>query len=137
MKHPALTSCLILAVAAAGFALPAAHAGGAITKCVDGAGRVTLTDQPCDAHTVTSAVLVPGTQADDSAAPVAATVATPVAAPAATLARGAAQRTVRWAPAAPLLAPHAALSGDMATMKQARVALLLQDAAPRNRLAAR
>lgn len=126
MKHPALTPCLILTLAL-GVALPAAHAGGAISKCVDGAGRVTLTDQPCDAYTVTSAVVVPATQADQANPPAG------VSAPA----RSTALRQARWAPAAPLQAPHAAFSGDMVTMKQARVALLLQDAAPRNRLAAR
>lgn len=130
MKHPALTPCLILA-AVLGVALPAAHAGGAITKCVDGAGRVTLTDQPCDAHTVTSAVVVPATPTDQDTLTAIALV--PASAPA----RSAALRQARPAPAAPLQAPHAAFSGDMATMKQARVALLLQDAAPRNRLAAR
>jgi len=70
---------------------------------------------------------VPATQADQANPPAG------VSAPA----RSAALRQVRWAPAAPLQAPHTAFSGDMATMKQARVALLLQDAAPRNRLAAR
>jgi hypothetical protein len=39
--------------------------------------------------------------------------------------------------AALIVAPHVALAGDMATLKQARIQLLLQDAAPRTRLAAR
>lgn len=124
MKRHALTHCLILAAAASAFALPAAQAGGAINKCIDGAGRVTLTDQACDAHTVTSAVVVPGTEQD-------------VTAPAA-IRSAPMLRQARWAPATgPMLAPHAALSGDMATMKQARIQLQLQDAAPRNRFAAR
>jgi hypothetical protein len=124
MKRLALTHCLILAAAAGAFALPAAQAGGAINKCIDGAGRVTLTDQACDAHTVTSAVVVPGTEQADVAPAVSQRV--PVLRPA------------RWVPAtSPTLAPHAALAGDMATMKQARIQLQLQDAAPRNRLAAR
>jgi len=130
MKRHALHLCLIVAVAAGAFALPAAHAGGAINKCIDGAGRVTLTDQSCDAHTVTSAVIVPGAQADDDAVPAAVPATVPT--------RAAVLRQVRWTPAAaPLLAPHAALAGDMATLKQARVQLQLQDAAPRTRLAAR
>jgi hypothetical protein len=124
MKRHALTHCLILAAVAGAFALPAAQAGGAINKCIDGAGRVTLTDQACDAQTVTSAVVVPGTEHDVTAP--AAMHATPVL------------RQARWAPSTgPVLAPHAALSGDMATMKQARIQLQLQDAAPRNRFAAR
>jgi hypothetical protein len=125
MKRHALTHCLILAAAGA-FALPAAQAGGAINKCIDGAGRVTLTDQACDARSVTSTVVVPGTQTDDAAPPVAAP------------ARATLVRPVRWMPpTGPVLAPHAALAGDMATMKQARIQLLLQDAAPRTRLAVR
>lgn len=124
MKRQVLTHCLILAAVAGAFAVPAAQAGGAINKCIDGAGRVTLTDQACDAHTVTSAVVVPGSEQD-------------VIAPAATQ-RAPMLRQARWAPAAgPVLAPHAALSGDMATLKQARIQLQLQDAAPRNRIAAR
>ena len=125
MKRHALTHCLILAAAGA-FALPAAQAGGAINKCIDGAGRITLTDQVCDARTVTSAVVVAGTRADDAMLPVPAP------------ARASLVRQPRWMPpAGPVLAPHAALAGDMATLKQARIQLLLQDAAPRTRLAAR
>lgn len=127
MKRHALTYCLILA-AAGTLTLPAAQAGGAINKCIDGAGRVTLTDQACDAHTVTSAVVVPGPEADAEASStaLAAIQRTPMLRPA------------RWVPATgPALAPHAALAGDMATMKQARIQLQLQDAAPRTRLAAR
>jgi len=124
MKRHAITHCLILAAAASALALPAAQAGGAINKCIDGAGRVTLTDQACDAQTVTSAVVVPGTGQE---------VTMPSATqPAPTL------RQARWVPSSgPVLAPHAALSGDMATMKQARIQLQLQDAAPRNRFAGR
>lgn len=42
---------LCLSILAAALALPAApvaFAGADIVKCVDGAGRITLTDQPCD-----------------------------------------------------------------------------------------
>lgn len=125
MKRQPMTHCLILAAAAA-FALPAAQAGDAINKCIDGAGRVTLTDQACDARTVTSAVVVAGTQTDEAMLPVTAP------------ARAALVRQPRWTPSAgPVLAMHAALAGDMATLKQARIKLLLQDAAPRTRLAAR
>ncbi len=123
MKRHALAHCLILAATVGAFALPA-QAGGAINKCIDGAGRVTLTDQACDAHTVTSAVVVAGSDQDS---------ATPAA-----VQRAPVLRQARWAPASgPTLAPHAALAGDMATLKQARIQLQLQDAAPRNRIAAR
>jgi hypothetical protein len=43
--------CLSLFLAA--LAAPAAVAGSDIVKCVDGAGRVTLTDQACEADTAT------------------------------------------------------------------------------------
>lgn len=126
MKRHALTHCLLLAAAAGAFALPVAQAGGAINKCIDGAGRVTLTDQACDAHTVTSTIVVAGDLSDEAAPP--AGVPT----------RAVAVRQARWMPAAgPIVAPHVALAGDMATLKQARIQLLLQDAAPRTRLAAR
>ncbi len=39
---------LCLSILVAALAAPAAHAGADIVKCVDSAGRVTLTDQPCD-----------------------------------------------------------------------------------------
>ena len=51
-----LLLCALLGAATS----PLAQAGGAINKCVDGAGRVTLTDQACDARTVSSSVAVPG-----------------------------------------------------------------------------
>lgn len=44
---------LCLSILVAAMAAPAAHAGSDIVKCVDGAGRVTLTDQPCDSGTTT------------------------------------------------------------------------------------
>ena len=39
---------LCLSILVAALAAPGAHAGANIVKCVDGAGRVTLTDQPCE-----------------------------------------------------------------------------------------
>ena len=44
MKHLATLSFTLAALAAA----PAALAGSEILKCVDRAGNVTLTDQPCE-----------------------------------------------------------------------------------------
>lgn len=109
-----LSACLILAVGA--LSLAPAHAGSTISKCVDSAGQVTLTDQPCGANTVSSTVAVPGV----------ASIST----------QNAPLRQVRWTPAPQRGASaHAALSSDMATLKQARMRMLLQDAAPRTRLA--
>lgn len=129
MNRPALTACLILSAALGAVSLNAAHAGGAINKCINGAGRITLTDQACDAQTVSSSVAVPGTD-DGSTSNSTSQVATTQ--------RVLPLRQVRWAPAAaPTFAPHALLAGDMATMKQARIQMMLQDAAPRTRLASR
>lgn len=131
MNRPALTACLILSAALGAVSLNAAHAGGAINKCIDAAGRITLTDQACDAQTVSSSVAVPGT-GDGSASTSTSTSQV------ATTQRVLPLRQVRWAPAAaPTFAPHAPLAGDMATMKQARIQMMLQDAAPRTRLASR
>lgn len=103
--------------------LSPAHAGSTINKCIDRAGQVTLTDQPCDANTVSSTVAVPGTAPDNPPVPTIVSTNAPV-------------RPVRWTPAPPSGASaHAALSGDMATLKQARVRMLLQDGPPRTRLA--
>jgi hypothetical protein len=129
MNRPLLS--LILAGALGAVSFPIAHAGGAITKCIDGAGRITLTDQACDAHTVRSSIAVPGTP-DDADVPDNAPLAgsqrmSPQSLP---------LRQARWTPGA-LSMPHAPLSSDMATMKQARVQMMLQDAAPRTRLASR
>jgi hypothetical protein len=122
-KARRLPASLVLCAALGVLSLSPAQAGGAINKCVDGAGRVTLTDQACDAGTVSSTIAVPGTSGEERA--------TLTTMPAVATAQ---RRPVRWAPAAGTT-PHAALSSDMATMKQARVRMLLQDAAPRTRLA--
>jgi hypothetical protein len=131
MNRHHLPLCLILSATLGGMTVNAAHAGGAITKCVDGAGRITLTDQACDARTVSSSIAVPGTPSDDTDIPDNAPLAGQ---------RGTYQplplRQARWTPAS-LPAPHAPLASDMATMKQARIQMMLQDAAPRARLASR
>lgn len=126
-RHATFSSCLLLCALLGAAAPPSARAGGAINKCIDGAGRVTLTDQPCAANTVRSAIAVPGMADDDAApAPVTAMASGGARPPAAPL------RPARWLPGA---APHAALAGDMATLRQARIQMALQDAAPRTRLA--
>lgn len=123
MHRHTLPACLLSALLGGAILAPA-HAGSAINRCVDGAGRITLTDQPCDAHTVSSTVAVPGTQDADQAPAVR---------------TGPALRPARWLPAGvpalvPAAAPYTALSGDMATLRQAR-ARMLQDNASRTRLA--
>ena len=114
---PALLLCA-LSVSAS---LPPARAGGAINKCVDSAGRVTLTDQACDANTVSSTVAVPGMQDD-----------LPLTSQDAPAGRMVPVRPARSLPAA---GPHVALAGDIATLRQARLQMLMQDAAPRSRVA--
>lgn len=127
MNRYAISLSLSALLATASFA--PAQAGGAINKCIDSAGRVTLTDQPCDAHTVSATIAVPGTPDHSDAIPDNALLAAP-----ATRMLAPPVRQARWLPAA---LPHAPLAGDMATLKQARIQLMLQDAAPRNRLAVR
>ncbi|VXC04250.1 DUF4124 domain-containing protein [Massilia sp. 9I] len=50
MKRHLSLSILVAALAAAS---ASAFAGSDIVKCIDGAGRVTLTDQPCDGGAAT------------------------------------------------------------------------------------
>ena len=124
-----LPACLILCAALGTLSLSPARAGSTINKCVDRAGQVTLTDQPCDANTVSSTVAVPGVAATAQDLRASADDIPQTG-------RNAPPRVPRWTPA-PAVSPtaHAALSGDMATLKQARLKMLLQDGAPRTRLA--
>lgn len=129
MKRHVIFPALLSVMLGAAILAPA-QAGSAINRCVDGAGRVTLTDQPCDARTVSSTIAVPGTQDTEPTQP--ATVYGNPASPVRS-------NPARWLPAgAPAVTPamtrYAALAGDMATLKQAR-ARMLQDTASRNRLA--
>lgn len=45
--------CSICLLAAATMAAPSAFSDSVIVKCVDGAGRITLTDRPCEAGAAT------------------------------------------------------------------------------------
>lgn len=45
--------CSIFLLAAATMAAPSAFSDSVIVKCVDGAGRITLTDRPCEAGAAT------------------------------------------------------------------------------------
>jgi hypothetical protein len=121
MKRAACQLSLVLASLAAA---PAAWCGPDIMKCVDKAGHITLTDQPCAPGTTAERVLVQegysgtagstGAGGDEQAAP---------AAPAVEHFRAPAQP--RWRPkTGPAKAP---MTRDAATLKAARAQLLLQD----------
>ena len=117
MKRPVR---LLSMIAAAVLAAPAL--AGEIVKCVDSTGHVTLTDQPCAA----GAAIVP-IMRDNMPLPAARDAAAPIAQrhvlPAAELPQPAWKR--------PNLATPARLARDVATLKEARRMLMLQDARPR------
>jgi hypothetical protein len=133
MKRHASQLSLILAAFA--FA-PAALAGSEIVKCVDQAGHVTLTDQPCEggAATVRLTQVAPATPA---AAPVRGDIEAEADADLATalhaspverhLGTPALARQSNWkTPPAPRSRP---LARDVATLKAARLQLLTMDSA--------
>lgn len=122
MKRLASRLTLSLAVLAAA---PAALAGSEVLKCVDNAGHVTLTDQPCEAGArVTRLVSAAGpdtaTADQPAAAQPAATPVTRYEAPPAML------RQQDWRPRMPNR--DRPLARDVATLKAARAQLLLIDA---------
>jgi hypothetical protein len=108
MKRPVR---LLSIIAAAALAAPAL--AGEIVKCVDSDGHITLTDQPC----ASGAATVPLSQ--DTGAP----LPQRHVLPAAELPRPAWKR--------PNLATPMKLARDVATLKEARRMLMLQDARPR------
>ena len=108
MKRPVR---LLSIVAAALLAAPAL--AGEIVKCVDSDGHLTLTDQPCASGSATGPV-----SRDTAPAPPQRHVL-----PAAELPQPAWKR--------PHLAAPVRLARDVATLKEARRMLLLQDARPR------
>lgn len=111
--------CLsILAAALAVPAAPVAFAGADIVKCVDGAGRITLTDQPCDSGA--TMVRMANTPADDR---VSRAEPYPLAAERAVLPPPPAKR--RHAPARVKARP---MTGDVLTLRAARAQFLLLDA---------
>ena len=107
MKRPVRLLSMIAAVALAAPAL-----AGEVVKCVDSNGHVTLTDQPC----ASGSVATPVTR-DAGPLPQRHVL------PAAELPR------VTWK--RPNLAAPAKLARDIATLKEARRMLMLQDARPR------
>jgi len=103
-------------VAAAVLAAPAAMAGD-IVKCVDSAGHVTLTDQPCDSGALVVR-MAPEAERSDA----------PRAQPQRHVLPVADLRHTAWK--RPAATRPATLAGDIATLKEARRALLMLDAKP-------
>jgi len=113
MKRHLCVSILVAALAAS-----AAQAGTDIVKCVDGAGRITLTDQPCDNGTTTVRLAsMPADEGLTRAEPY------PLVAEHATLPPPSYQRRqlVPRVKAKPMMR-------DVATLKAARAQFLLMDA---------
>jgi len=116
MKRHLCVSILVAALAA-----PAVEAGTDIVKCVDGEGRITLTDQPCDSGTTT--VRLASMPAEESTTRV---EPYPLVAEHATLPPPSAQRRqvvprIQYVKAKPMMR-------DVATLKAARAQFLLMDA---------
>jgi hypothetical protein len=127
-----LLACQLSLVLAAATAAPVALAGSDINKCVDRGGHITLTDQPCAPGSSAQRLLLQegsggtagstgsgGPEGDAGGQPAAPAVEH-FPAPA----RVAPQH--RWRPATAKKAP---MSRDAATLKAARMQLLLQDGA--------
>jgi len=114
--------CQIFLVAAATCSAPVAFADSIIVKCIDGAGRVTLTDQPCEPGV--STVRVSSAPSSEGVTPVR---AHPLAAEQATLPP--AHELQRRALSARSMATPVAkpMTGDVATLKAARAQFLMSD----------
>jgi hypothetical protein len=111
MKRPVKMLSMIAAALLASAAVPAALAGNEIVKCVDNSGHVTLTDQPCEAGAATVKLASEGS-----------TPQRHVVAPAELRHDG-------WK--RPQASRPAPLSRDVATLKEARRMLMLQETRPR------
>jgi hypothetical protein len=110
---------LCLSILVAALAAPAAYAGANIVKCVDGEGRVTLTDQSCDNGSTT--VRLANSPADEGitrAEPHPLAVEHAVLPPAPAVQRRQVMQRVKAKP----------MMRDVATLKAARAQLLLLDA---------
>lgn len=125
MKRLASRLTLSLAVLAAA---PAALAGSEILKCVDSAGHVTLTDQPCEAGArVTRLGSAAGANTAAADQPTDQPAAQPASAPVTRYeAPPAMLRQQDWRPRMPNR--DRPLARDVATLKAARAQLLLIDA---------
>lgn len=131
MKRPyKLLSMIAAAALSAAMAAPAAMAGNEIVKCVDTAGHVTLTDQPCEAGAATvrlSSDTQPSQQQPQQQplqlAPQQPQQAQRHVLPPAELRQAAWKR--------PQVVRPAPLSRDVATLKAARRMMMLQETRPR------
>ena len=119
--------CHLGLLATVTIAAPAALAQNPIVKCVDSAGRVTLTDMPCEAGTTTVRMAnMPGTEGVTRVAPYPLVAERAVLPPARTLQRQAVP--MERVAARPL-------SSDVATLKAARAQFLTGDVRGRESLA--
>jgi hypothetical protein len=120
MTRPVQILCII---AATWLATPAAMAGTDVLKCTDPQGHVTLTDQPCESG-ATATRLVQDAGGTTTTAPLADTASGSAprrhTLPVTDVSRPQRQAMDRPAP----------LSRDIATLKEARRALLLMDTRP-------
>lgn len=120
MRQRARQLCLIVAALAAA---PAAMAGQEIMKCVDSAGHVTLTDQPCEAGSRAVRLSIQGTLPPAvTAAQLQSTPAERYVPPPVRLQNG------KWRPPQ-ARQQRAPLARDVATLKEARAQQLLLDEA--------
>ena len=110
MKRPAKLLGMIAAAALCGSMAAPALAGNEIVKCIDAGGHVTLTDQPCESGAAMVKL--------SSETPPQRHVVTP-----------AEMRHDVWK--RPQAARPATLARDIATLKEARRMLMLQESRPR------
>ncbi|MBQ5949858.1 DUF4124 domain-containing protein [Massilia sp. ST3] len=117
--------CQLSLLAAATAAAPAVLAGNDIVKCIDSAGHVTLTDQPCgDGTTTVRMANMPAAEGVSTAQPYPLTVERSSVPPA----RAAERKAPRRAKAKPM-------QRDVATLKEARAQFLLLDSGAKHTLA--
>ena len=110
---------LCLSILVAAMAAPAAQAGADIVKCVDGAGRVTLTDQPCEnGATMVRLANSPADEGIARAEPYPLAAGQDVLPPAPAVQPRQASQRVKSKP----------MTRDVATLKAARAQFLLMDA---------
>lgn len=124
MKRPyKLLSMIAAAALSAAMAAPAAMAGNEIVKCVDTAGHVTLTDQPCEAGAATVRLSSDTQQSQQPALQQPQQQAQRHVLPPAEL------RHAGWK--RPQVVRPAPLSRDVATLKAAHRMMMLQETRPR------
>ncbi|RNF32380.1 hypothetical protein NM04_02135 [Massilia aurea] len=119
-----LSICLL---AAAAIAAPSAYSDTVIVKCIDGAGRVTFTDRPCEAGAATVRMTsMPSSEGGTRIAAYPLAAREDVLPPARALQRSAAPMPrVKATP----------LASDVATLKAARAQFLIGDVGSKETLA--